>query len=123
MKKIIALLNIFIIYCACVTQALTVFTIEGKYGSNPDVPKDWVQIEWSHAVLDIIAMVNSYLRFWIWFFCFLFMIWNWYKLISANWDEKATGSATKALIWCAIWIAICLLAYVIVNIAVNLFAK
>ena len=89
------------------------------------IPDTWerIWISWDFSILDIIAMVNSYLRFWIWFFCFLFMIWNWYKLISANLDEKATGSATKALIWCTIWIAICLLAYVIVNIAVNLFAK
>ncbi len=104
-------------------KALTIRTIDGKI-SNPDVPSNpgWAQIEWSHAVLDIIAMVNSYLWFAIWFFCFLFMIWNWYKLITANWDEKAMSSATKALIWCGVWIAVCLLAYIIVRVAVKLFA-
>ena len=123
MKKIISLCSvIFTVFVSTSVNALTLWTIEWKYGSNPDVPKDWVQIEWSHAVLDIIAMVNSYLRFAIWFFCFLFMIWNWYKLITANWDEKVMSSATKALIWCGVWIAVCLLAYIIVRVAVKLFA-
>ena len=74
------------------------------------------------SILDLISLVNGYIWFIIGFLCFVFMIWNWYKLIMANWDEKSTDSAKKALLWSAVWIAVCLLAYIIVNLAVRLFA-
>ena len=67
-------------------------------------------------------VVNTYLRFAIGFVCFLFMVINGYKLISANGDEKQTKAATSALIWSIVWIFVCLLAYIIVNLAVKLFA-
>lgn len=85
-----------------------------KYGSW----EIWGKI----SILDLISLVNSYIWFAIGFFCFVFMIWNWYKLIMANWDSKSMDSAKKALLWSAIWLAICLLAYIIVNLAVKLFA-
>jgi uncharacterized membrane protein YjfL (UPF0719 family) len=50
------------------------------------------------------------------------MIINGYKLITAHWDEKQTKAAIKWLLWAVIWIVICLLAYIIVNLAVKLFA-
>ena len=80
------------------------------------------QVSGSRSILNTISMVNSYIWFFIWFFCFVFMIWNGYKLITANWDEKAMKSARTALLWSFIWLAICIVAYIIVNIAVNLFA-
>jgi hypothetical protein len=76
----------------------------------------------NRSILNTISMVNSYIWFFIGFFCFVFMIWNGYKLITANGDEKAMKSAKTALLWSFIWLAICILAYIIVNIAVNLFA-
>ena len=76
----------------------------------------------SMSILDLISLVNDYIWFFIGFFCFIFMIWNGYKLISANGDEKAMKSAKTWLLWSIIWLAICLLAYIIVNLAVNLFA-
>ena len=76
----------------------------------------------SRSILNTISLVNSYIWFFIWFFCFAFMVWNGYKLITANGDEKAMKSAKTALLWSFIWLAICILAYIIVNIAVNLFA-
>ena len=79
------------------------------------------QVEWTRSFLDIISLVNSYLWFAIWFFCFIFMIRNGYKLIIANWDEKAMKSAKTALLWSAVWLTVSLLAYIIVNIAVKLF--
>ena len=81
------------------------------------------QVDGNYSVLDLISLVNKYLWFAIWFVCFLFMIINGYKLISANGDEKKTKEATSSLIWTVIWIVICLLAYIIVNIAVKLFAS
>ena len=81
----------------------------------------WTQIDWSRNYLEIISLVNNYLWFAIWFFCFLFMIWNWYKLITAAWDDKAMGSARKALLWSWIWLVVSLLAYMIVNVTIRLF--
>ena len=74
------------------------------------------------SIMNLISLINSYLWFAIGFFCFVFMIWNWYKLIMANWDEKSTDSAKKWLLWSVVWIAVCLLAYIIVNLAVRLFS-
>jgi hypothetical protein len=48
------------------------------------------------------------------------MIWNWYQLIINNWDDKQPWM--KWLLWSIVWIVICLLAYIIVNLAVKLFA-
>jgi hypothetical protein len=69
----------------------------------------------------VINLVNNYLWFAVWFVCFLFMIINWYKLITAHGDEKKTSSAMTGLWWSVVWIVICLLAYIIVNLAVKLF--
>lgn len=74
------------------------------------------------SILNTISSVNSYIWFFVGFFCFVFMIWNGYKLISANGDEKAMKSARTALLWSVVWLAICILSYIIVNVAVKLFA-
>ncbi len=81
------------------------------------------QIEGKRSIFDLIRFVNGYIWFGIWFVCFLFMVINGYKLITAHGDEKKTKEATSALWKSIIWIAICLLAYIIVNIAVKLFAS
>ena len=83
---------------------------------------NWGGITGNISILNLISLVNSYLWFAIGFLCFMFMIWNWYKLIMANWDGKTMDSAKKALLGSAVWIAICLVAYIIVNLAVKLFA-
>lgn len=104
------------------TNAVKLWTPKWSYYNNPDYPKGSEIVEWNRSIFSIISFVNKYLWFAIWFFCFLFMVWNWYQLIMARWDEKQTKSATKSLLWSLIWIMICLLAYIIVNIAVKLFA-
>ena len=96
------------------------------------IPREWdavdydtrgkIQFDWNYAILDIIKFVNSYLWFAIWFVCFLFLVINGIKLIVSRWDGAETGKAMKALIWCAIWIFICLSAYIIVNLVIRLFA-
>lgn len=101
------------------TYAVTVRTLKR---TKDTAEHNRTQVDGTRSIIDIISLVNSYLWFAIWFFCFIFMIWNWFKLITSNWDDKAMGSARKALIWSWIWLAICLLAYIIVNLAVKLFA-
>lgn len=122
MKKTVISLGIsLLIYLLSFSEAVTIRTLKWKYGSNPDVSQEATQIEWSRSILDIIWLVNSYLRFIIGFVCFLFMIWNGYQLIMARWDEKQMKSATNAITGSAIWLGVCLLAYIIVNIALRLF--
>ena len=118
-KIIVSLVAITLVSWISRTYAVTAWTLK-KTKDTADHGRS--QVDGSRSILDMIALVNDYLRFAIWFFCFLFMIWNGFKLISANWDEKSMDSAKKALLWSVIWIAICLLAYIIVNLAVRLFA-
>lgn len=89
---------------------------------NPDYPNATTQIEWSYSFLKIISFVNSYLWFAIGFVCFLFMVVNGFKLITARGDSKQTKAATSALIWSIVGLVVCLLSYIIVNLAVRLFA-
>ena len=118
-KKIFSLFIISLLCSISKVHALTVRTLR-RTKDTADHSRS--QIDGSYSVLNIISLINSYLWFAIWFFCFIFMIWNGFKLISANGDDKAIGSAKKALLWSGIWIAICLLAYIIVNLVVRLFA-
>ncbi len=117
-KKLTTLWIISLIGCLSKVSAVTVRTVR----DTKDTKHNRSQIDGSNSILGLISLVNDYLWFAIWFFCFIFMIWNWFKLISANWDEKAMSSARKALLWSGIWIVVCLLAYIIVNLAVRLFA-
>ena len=103
------------------TNAVTVRTIRWTVWDR-DVTQNPTQIDWSRSFLDILSVVNSYLRFAIWFVCFLFMIWNGFKLIMSRWDEKDMKSAQNALICCGVWLVTCFLAYIIVNIAIKLFS-
>lgn len=105
------------------TFALTAWTLwdKSQIWPNKDV-EQWQEVRWSRSVFDIISLVNKYLWFTIWLVCFAFMIWNGYQLIMARGDQKQMDSAVKALIWCGIWLTVCILAHIIVNIAVKIFA-
>lgn len=120
-KKAISLLGIISTTLISKVYAVTARTLRWE-SSSSQIPHDQTHIYWGRSVFDMINFVNSYLRFAIWFVCFLFMIINGYKLITAHGDEKQTKEATSALMKSIIWIAVCLLAYIIVNIAVKLFA-
>lgn len=125
MKALTILLTTLLINSLSSVDALYAFTISKRKYSQWDVadnPSGWTWISGDYSVFDVINLVNSYLRFAVWFVCFVFMIVNGYKLITAHGDEKKTGAATKWLLWAIIWIVICLLAYIIVNLAVKLFA-
>ena len=118
-KKLASICIISFICFVSKAYAVTAWTFN-KTRDTADHDRN--QIDGSRSILNMISLVNKYLWFAIWFFCFVFMIWNWYKLITAAWDDKAMWSAKKALLWSGIWIAVCLLAYIIVNLAVKLFA-
>lgn len=116
LKKIIA---IFTITLTCIISKVSAVTVRTLKKTKDTAYHERSQIDGSRSILDIISFVNSYLWFVVWFVCFLFMIWNGYQLIINNWDEKQ--SPMKWLLWSIIWIVICLLAYIIVNLAVKLF--
>jgi len=121
-KIIISVLASIFLSLFLVTDAVQVF-IPREGSDDPDYNiGESSTLTWSRSVTDIISLVNSYLWFAIGLVCFLFMIWNGYQLIMARGDGKQMTSAKSALIWSAFWLAVCLLAYVIVNIAIKLFA-
>lgn len=118
--KIVWILTlIFSIFVSC-TNAVTLRTLRWQTGG--EFSQKSVQIEGQRSIYNIISLVNKYLWFAIWFVCFAFMVWNGYQLIMARGDEKQMKSATDALIGCAVWLVVCILAHIIVNIAIRLFA-
>lgn len=119
-KKIIWLWIVALIWFLSKVEAVKLRTLQWHYGS--EFSHESTTIEGKRSIFDLIKFINSYIWFWIWFVCFLFMVINGYKLITAHGDEKKTKEATSALWKSIIWIAICLLAYIIVNLAVKLFA-
>jgi len=127
MNKLKILLSTLLISCIPLfssTSALFAFTISRQKTNEKDVadnPYWWTWIIGDRAVLDLIKLINSYLWFAVGFVCFLFMVINGYRLITAHGDEKQTKAATKGLLWSFLWILICLLAYIIVNITIKLF--
>ena len=103
-------------------HTFTIGKTQENLQSQEDVPgTPDSRISWEHSLLDLIQLINNYLRFGIWFVCFLFMVVNGYKLITAHWDSKKTEAATSGLMKSIIWIGVCLLAYIIVNVTVKLF--
>jgi len=124
-KKIfISLISVTLLWITLVTNAIQVF-VPNDNPNDPDynIPDNHTSdvVVWKTPITDIISLVNSYLWFAIGFVCFLFMIRNGYQLIMARGDEKQMKTATSSLIWSALWLTVCLLAYIIVNIAVKFF--
>lgn len=101
-------------------NAVTLWTL--RWPTGGEVSQEPTQIEGGRSIFNIISLVNNYLWFTIGLACFWFMVWNGYQLIMARGDEKQMKSATNALIWCAVGLTVCILAHIIVNIAVKLFA-
>lgn len=120
--KISYLWGIILLSLMSKVNAVTIWTLRWEVWGNGGFSIGWTDIEGSRSVLELITLINSYLRFSVWFVCFLFMIINGYKLITAHGDEKKTQSALRSLWWALLWIVICLLAYIIVNLAVKIFA-
>lgn len=125
MKKVYILLSAILISCISAADALYAFTFSRQAGRERDVadnPGDGSWIIGDYSVMDVIKLVNSYLRFGVGFVCFLFMVINGYKLITAHGDEKVVKEATGALWKSILWVVICILSYILVNLAVKLFA-
>lgn len=120
MKKIIWILLPCILVFRSSVNAVTLRTLKWAVGS--DFSSEPTTIVGSRSLFNIISLVNKYLWFAIGLACFWFMIWNGYKLIMARGDSKQMDAATKSLIWSALGLTVCILAHIIVNIAIRLFA-
>ena len=118
---ILFMVSCFLNLCMVVDAKVSVF-LPGKWTARDYDPGKNVQKDGNYSLLDVIEFINDYLWFSIWFVCFLFVVINGIKLIASRWDEEATSKAMKALIWCVVWIVVCLSAYIIVNLAIRLFA-
>ena len=127
MKKLKYIVSSFLLSICSIsyTSAISAFTFSRKYFKGqadvPANPDDGTWIDWDYSILDVINLINSYLRFWVWFVCLLFTVINGYKLITANWDDKKSKSAITWLVGSLVWIVVCILAYIIVNVTVKLF--
>ena len=125
-KRIASNTLVLILFCfSSFSSAVSLHLPKHSWWAS-DVDPTWAsalhtQIDGTHSYLDVLALVNKYLRFTLWFVCFLFMIINWYKLIMAHGDSDKMKKATHALIAFWVSIAVCLLAYVIVKFAITLF--
>ena len=87
-KKIIWLWILEFIGLLSKVEAVSLWTLRWHIGS--EFSQDPTRIEGNRSVFDLIRFVNSYIWFGIWFVCFLFMVINGYKLITAHGDEKKT---------------------------------
>lgn len=110
----------FLLGFISITNGVTLRTVKWPIWS--DFSQDPTIIEGNRSIFNTISLVNDYLWFAIWLACFWFMIWNGYQLIMARGDEKQMKAATDSITWCAVWIVVCILARIIVNLAVKLFA-
>ena len=117
-KNLATIWIITLVLCASKVSAVTAFTLRK---TKDTASHGRSQVEGSFTLESAIRLANNYLWFAIWFCCFIFMIWNGYKLITSAWDDKAMSSARKALLWSWIWLVVSLLAYMIVNVAIRLF--
>ncbi len=120
MKKVLWILLIWLLALQSSVDAVTLRTLKWPVGSNID--NNSTTVVGDRSIFNIISLVNKYLWFAVGLACFGFMIWNGYKLIMARGDSKQMNAATKSLIWSALGLTVCILAHIIVNIAIRLFA-
>jgi len=79
-------------------------------------------VNWDeNTVFDLIQQVNQYLWMAIWAVCMWVLVYSWFKLMTANWDEWETKKANNMLVWAAVWIVVSLVSYTLVRLVVNLF--
>lgn len=74
--------------------------------------------EWT--IFEYIQIINSYLRFAIWWIAMAILIYSWILMITAWWDKAKVWKAWKMALYCLIWIVTAMLSYLIVNLIINL---
>ena len=85
--------------------------------NNPQID-NWISNEWT--IFEYNRIINSYLRFFIWWIAMAILIYAWLMMITAWWDKAKVGKAWKMALYTLIWVAVAMLSYLLVNLIVNL---
>lgn len=104
-------------------------TIEVPGNNNSSVFKD-VNIPRGNANIDgnqgdiisLIKIINNYLWLSLGVLCLAVTIYGWYILITSQGDKAKLQKANQMILGAVIWLIICVMAYVIVRVVVNLFS-
>ncbi len=72
-------------------------------------------------IINLIKLINNYLWLSLWTVCLAITIYGGFILITAQWEKAKMQKANQMIIWSAIGLVICVMAYVIVRVVVNLF--
>lgn len=77
----------------------------------------------SESFINIVRLINSYLRFFTAAICMAVIIYAWFLMITARWDDAQVKKWINILVYAWIGIAVSLMAYAIVNVIVNFFGS
>lgn len=79
-------------------------------------------ISWDQSdIIDLIKLINNYLRLSLGVVCLVVAVYGGFILITAQWDKSKLQKANQILLGTGIWLIICVMAYVLVRVVVNLF--
>ena len=80
------------------------------------------QVRWNQDdIISLIKLINNYLRLSLGVVCLAATVYGWFLLITAQWDKNKFQKANQILLGSGIWLVICVMAYVLVRVVVNLF--
>lgn len=118
MKKnvLIALMFLVIPFTA---SAITVEVPPANYQDIVSGPSQKVQTEDS-TLLKTLEAINFYLWFVLGVVALAVLVYGWYGLMTAEGDEKKLKQANDIMYNAAIGVFICIFAYVIVRVVINL---
>ena len=77
----------------------------------------------SESFINIVRLINSYLWFFTAAICMAVIIYAWFLMITARWDDAQVKKWINILVYAWIGIAVSLMAYAIVNVIVNFFGS
>lgn len=110
--------------------SLAIFTIWGLSFSyqvatppaaGADIKEAWTVAVNDNKFKENFKIINRYLWIFMWVISMWVIIYAWVNLISSEGNEENLKKANKTLIYWLVWIVISLGAYVIINVAINIF--
>lgn len=72
-------------------------------------------------VISVVNLANRYLWFFLGVIAMFVLVYAWFKLVTARWDEKEMKKVTQTVLWLVIWVIIAIFSFLIVRLAANLF--
>lgn len=89
-----------------------------------DIIADDPFITWnkaSNSFTKFVQLANTYLWIAVLVVFMIMLIYAWFTLITSRWDAEKFKKGNMMLMYIGIWLWVALLAYVIINVLVNLF--